>query len=143
MKRLLFPVLALALAGCGSLNAAPTAGQLLDAPTTLNVAGTPLTAEAAPLLSGDLFSVKIKVKTARSALPDLKITEVYVVTNDGVWSAPATVGSQWRCAANCAFALGSGPANGLQAGEGVQVVIGLQDNQGRQLLLRDAQAKVK
>lgn len=142
MKRFLIPFAALLLAGCGSLDTAPTAGQLLDAPTTLNVTGKALTATAAPTLSGNLFSVKVKLQTPRATLPNLSVTNVYVVTNDGVWSTEVAKASQWKCGTNCALAVGRGSADGVQAGEGVQVVVGLRDAQGRTFLLRDAQAKV-
>lgn len=142
MKRLLAAALTLLMVGCGGVTTAPTAGQLLDAPTNLNVTGKVLTADAAPTVSGGVFSVKVKLQTPRSALPALNVTDVYVVTNDGVWSAGVTQASQWKCGPNCAYAIGRGPADGVQLGEGVQVVVGLRDAQGRTLLVRDAQAKV-
>ncbi|WP_291425078.1 hypothetical protein [Deinococcus sp.] len=143
MKRLLIPALPLLLAACGSLSPAPTAGELLDAPTSLNVTGKVLTAQAAPTLSGNVFSVRVKVQTPKSALPGLNVTNLYVVTSDGVWSTAVDKTSQWKCGASCAFAVGRGPAEGLQSGDGVQVVLGLRDAQGRTFLLRDDQVKVK
>ena len=145
MKRLplLLLPLALPLAGCGSLNAAPTAGQLLDAPTSLNLSGQPLTAQAFPAVSNGVFSVKVKVRSLKAALPDVKVTGVYVVTNDGVWEASSAERGPLKCGLQCAFMVGSGPANGLAAGQGVQVVLGLKDTKGRELLLRDPQAQVK
>ena len=143
MKRLLLPLMTLLLAGCGTLNSAPTAGQLLDAPTTLNVAGNPVKADAFPTVKRDVFSVKVKLSTSKSTLPGLKLTDVYVVTQDGVWTADSTTSKTWKCAANCTMAQARGAANGVEVGAGVQVILGLQDTQGRQYLLRDAQAQVK
>lgn len=143
MKRLPVLLCALLLAGCGSLSTTPTTGQLLDAPTTLNVAGKPVKTQATPTVNGNIFSVKIKLSTTRAVLPALKLKDVYVVTQDGVWTANTPRNSQWKCAPNCALAVVRGPANGLQRGMGVQIVLGLQDAQGRTLLLRDAQATVK
>lgn len=142
MKRCLAAVLTSLLVGCGSVSTAPNAGQLLDAPTNLNITGKVLTADAAPTLSGNVFSVKVRVLSPRAALPKLSVTDVYVVANDGVWSAGITKASQWKCGNNCALAVGRGPADGMQAGQGVQVVVSLKDAQGRTFLLRDAQARV-
>ena len=55
MKRCLAAVLTLLLVGCGAVSTAPNAGQLLDAPTNLNITGKVLTADAAPTLSGLLI----------------------------------------------------------------------------------------
>lgn len=143
MKRLFLPLLALLVTGCGTLNTAPTAGQLLDAPTTLNVAGNPVKADAFPTIKRDTFNVKVKLSTTKPTLPGLKVTNVYVLTNDGVWIADNTTSKTWKCAANCTIAQVRGAANGVQSGAGVQVILGLQDAQGNQYLLRDAQAQVK
>ncbi|RJF73195.1 MULTISPECIES: hypothetical protein [Deinococcus] len=143
MKRLSSLLLAPLLAGCGSLSAAPTAGELLDAPTTLNIAGKPVKADAFPRLNRDVFSVKVRLSTSRAALPGLKVTDMYVVTGDGVWTADNTTNTPWKCPTSCVIALGRGAANGLKTGAGVQVILNLQDSQGRQYLLRDAQAQVK
>lgn len=142
MKRLFAAAVTLLMVGCGAVSNTPTAGQLLDAPTNLNVTGKVLTLDAAPTLSGNVFSVKVKLQSQRTALPNLNVTDVYVVTNDGVWSAGVTKASQWKCGSNCTFAVGRGPADGVQARQGVQVVINLKDAQGRTFLLRDADARV-
>lgn len=143
MKRLFVPLMALLMVGCGTLNAAPTAGQLLDAPTTLNVAGKPVKADAYPTVNRETFNVKVKLSTSKTTLPGLKVTDVYVVTSDGVWTADSRTSKTWKCAANCTIAQARGAANGVQTGVGVQVVLGLQDAQGNQYLLRDPQAQVK
>lgn len=143
MKRCLTAALTLLLVGCGSVSTAPTAGQLLDAPSTLNVGGTLLGASAWPTLSNTVLSVRVRVQSARSALPPrLSINTVYVVTNDGVWSTPLSSSLQWKCGSGCALGVGRGPAGDLQVGQGVQVVLGLSDAQGRSFLLRSGQAKI-
>lgn len=147
MKRvahLLVPLLCAGfLAGCGSLNAAPTPGELLDAPTTLNVGGSTVTAQAVPALKGNVFNVRIVLRSAKTLMPSLIVKDVYVVTNEGVWQSSTTKRNLWKCSASCAVAVGRGPANGVQPGDAVQVVLGVQDEQGRELLLRDEQAQVK
>ena len=142
MKRLLAVLLAL-LAGCGSLDAAPTAGQLLDAPTSLNVTGQVVRAKAAPVISGSLFNVRVRVQTPRTLAAGLRVTDVYVVTGSGVWSAGVGTADQRPCGNGCTVAVGRGTADGVEAGEGVQVVARLVDAQGRSFLLRDDQVRVK
>ncbi|MFC5847420.1 hypothetical protein [Deinococcus petrolearius] len=141
MKRL-FAVLLALLAGCGSLDAPPTTGELLDAPTSLNVTGQVVRATAAPVISGSLFNVRVRVQTPRAAV-GLRVTDVYVVTGSGVWSAGVGAADQRACGAGCTVAVGRGTANGVAAGEGVQVVARLVDAQGRRFLLRDDQVRVK
>ncbi|KQR27879.1 hypothetical protein [Deinococcus sp. Leaf326] len=142
MKRL-FAVLLALLAGCGSLDASPTTGQLLDAPTSLNVTGQVVRAKAAPVISGSLFNVQVRVQTPRALSGGLRVTDVYVVTSSGVWSAGVGAADQRRCGAGCTVAVGRGVADGVAAGEGVQVVARLVDSQGRSFLLRDDQVRVK
>ena len=142
MKRL-FAVLLALLAGCGSLDASPTTGQLLDAPTSLNVTGQVVRANAAPVISGSLFNVQVRVQTPRTLSAGLRVTDVYVVTDSGVWSAGVGSADQRRCGAGCTVAVGRGTADGVTAGEGVQVVARLVDPQGRTFLLRDDQVQVK
>lgn len=143
MKRLLLPLLTVLLAGCGGMNVAPSTGQLLDAPTTLNLTGLALTAQATPTVSGETFKVRVKLQVPRAEVPNMRVTGVYVVTRDGVWSAGAGRTAQSRCASTCTLAVASGPARGLRSGAGVQVVVGLQDAQGRTYLLRDDAVRVK
>ncbi|SEI59927.1 hypothetical protein SAMN04488058_10192 [Deinococcus reticulitermitis] len=143
MKRLLLPGLALLLAGCGGVNVAPSAGQLLDAPTTLNMTGLPLTAQATPVVTGETFRVKVKLRVPRDEVPKMTVINLYVVTRDGVWSAGPGRTAQRRCANTCTLAVASGPARGLRSGTGAQVVVGLQDTQGRTYLLRDDTVRVK
>lgn len=147
MKRLcavLSPLLAvLSLAGCGSLDAPPTAGQLLDAPTSLNVTGRVVRADAAPVISGSLFNVRVRVQSPRAQAAGLRVTDVYVVTGSGVWSAGVGAADQRPCGGGCTVAVGRGAADGVQSGEGVQVVARLVDAQGRSFLLRDDQVRVK
>ncbi|WP_288481442.1 hypothetical protein [uncultured Deinococcus sp.] len=142
MKRL-FAVLLALLAGCGVQVEPPTTGQLLDAPTSLNVTGQVIRAEAAPVISGNLFNVQVRVRTPRTLASGLRVTDVYVVTDSGVWSADVDSADQRRCGAGCTVAVGRGVADGVTAGEGVQVVARLVDAQGRTFLLRDGQVQVK
>lgn len=146
MRRLwLLPVAAALLGACGSLGAAPapTAADLLAAPTTLQVGGRRLQAEAAPHLKGENLGVRVRVRAAQSTVPPLAVTDVYMVTDDGVWSAAAQGGSRPACGGRCLQGTGRGEAGSLRPGDGVQVVVRLQDPRGRALWLRDAQARVE
>ncbi len=134
----------LGLAGCGSLNAAPAplAGDLLSAPTTLNLNGQVLKVAAQPQLSGTVFSVRVRV-AAGSAAPNvssLKVMGMYAITNSGVWKAPRMTALTSGCAAQLC-ARGSGGAGDLQSGERTQIVTELQDGQGRTYWLRDARTR--
>lgn len=144
MKRLLLGLVAGLLVGCGSLST-PSTGQLLGAPTSLNLGGRSVTAQAAPTVSGDVFRVHLKVQSGGvtgATLPPLTVTDLYVVTREGVWRS--AVGSRLRsCGQQCGLTTLSGPARGLQRGEGVQVVVGLRDLQGRPYLLRDGSVRVR
>ncbi|GGI85217.1 hypothetical protein [Deinococcus wulumuqiensis] len=142
MKRL-FPLLCALLVACGSLPAAPTTGQLLGAPTTLNMTGRALTAQAAPRVEGDVFRVRLTLQTPRAQrLPPVRVTDLYVVTRDGVWSTPVGKAAAQGCGKGCLTTQVAGPARGLQRGA-VQVVVGLRDAQGRSYLLRDQTVSVR
>lgn len=148
MKRAWFALLASVLLGaCGTVatpSSSPTAGDLLGAPTALQVAGRSVRADALPTLSGDTFRVRVKVQSSRSPLPPLTVTGVYVVTEDGVWRAERTRSSDAACAPRaCLQGTGLGAASGLRAGDGVQVVVSLKGADGRTLWLRDPQANIK
>lgn len=138
------PLLALSLlAGCGTVSTAPTAGQLLDAPTTLNVGGKLLSAAAWPSLKDNVLSVRVRVSAPRSSLPgQLNLTGVYVVSNEGVWSSTLKPSAQWKCGSGCALGVGRGPAGELQTGQNVQVVLGLSNGQGQNYFLRSGQARI-
>lgn len=149
MKRVWFlaPVLA-ALTACGTLGTppAPTTGDLLGAPTSLQLGTQRLKVEAAPQLGGDTLRVRVRVQGQRGAeaLPPLTVTGVYVVTREGMWSAPAARVSRQGCGERpCLQTSGSGAAGRLAAGEGVQVVVSLEDPRGRVLWLRDARVTVQ
>ncbi|GMA13812.1 hypothetical protein E5F05_15015 [Deinococcus metallilatus] len=142
----LLPLAAALLSACGDLAAppAPTAGDLLGAPTSLQVTGRSLKAEATPTLDGTTLNVRVRVQPSRAPLPPLTLTGVYVVTEDGVWSAVTTRGESQDCGANsCLQGTGRGAARGLRPGEGVQVVVSLKDAQGRTMWLRDPQANIQ
>lgn len=144
MKRLLAPLLLAPLVACGALGpASPTTAQLLSAPTTLTVAGRSLTAEASPSISGAVFRVQVQVQSPRPPLPPLTVTDVYVVTREGVWRSGVAPGSQRACAGACTFAVGRGAARGMVAGTGSQVVVALRDPLGRSYLLRDDTVRVR
>ncbi|WP_084048818.1 hypothetical protein [Deinococcus hopiensis] len=150
MKRLWFALFAASLLGaCGTVatpaSSTPrTAGELLGAPTSLQVSGRSVRADAAPVLAGDTFRVRVKVQASRAPLPPLTVTGVYVVTEDGVWRAGRTRSGEAGCAAqSCVQGTGEGAASGLRAGDGVQVVVSLKDAGGRTMWLRDPQASIK
>lgn len=142
----LLPLAAALLGACGTLPSppAPSTGDLLASPTALQVGARRLKVEAAPVLGEQTFRVRVRVHAARPPLPPLTLTGVYVVTGDGVWTAPLEPSEVRRCGARpCLQATGSGEARGLRPGEGVQVVISLRDEAGRTLWLRDAQASIR
>lgn len=148
MKRAWLPLLISALLGaCGTVatpSSSPTAGDLLGAPTALQVSGRSVRADASPTLSGDTFRVRVTVQASRSPLPPLTVTGVYVVTEDGVWRAERTRTSGAGCASRaCLQGTGLGAASGLRVGDGVQVVVRLRGADGRTLWLRDSQANIK
>ncbi|MEF2278035.1 hypothetical protein V3W47_06950 [Deinococcus sp. YIM 134068] len=147
MRRLcLWPAVAALLSACGALGTplTPTAGDLLAAPTSLQVGSRRLSAEAAPSLSDDLFRVRVQVRTKRGRVPALAVTGVYVVTENGVWTAPVAERDRRDCGGDrCLQGTGRGAADGLHPGEGVQVVVSLEDETGRVLWLRDARARVE
>ncbi len=138
----------LGLAGCGSLGSAPTplAGDLLSAPTTLNLGGRLLGLTAAPQLvrESDRFSVRVSVEASAltrspTATDPLKVTGIYVFTGSGLWHSPRL--NDFSSASTCpaqACAWGSGSANGFTAGEDVRVIAQLRDASGRTHWLRDA-----
>lgn len=139
----LLPLVAALLGACGTLAEppTPTAGDLLAAPTALQIAGRSLKADATSSLDGNTFQVRVRVQATRPPLPSLAVTGVYVVTEDGVWSAATT--QSGRCGkGTCLQGTGRGGARGLRSGEGAQIVISLRDAGGRTLWLRDPQASV-
>ncbi|CAM3563195.1 hypothetical protein [Deinococcus frigens] len=141
----------LGLAGCGSLGSAPTplAGDLLGAPTTLNLGGRVLSLTAAPQLvrEADRFRVRVRVETSEKASTPamstpLKVTGIYVFTGSGLWQSPRL--NDFSRASACpahACAWGSGGANGFTAGEDVRVIAQLQDASGKTYWLRDARSQ--
>lgn len=134
---------ALGLVACGSAQAPPLTGDLLGAPTTLNVAGRVVTAQATPTVRGDGFRVQVRVQSARPPLPTLNVTGIFMVTDSGVWKAAVPSGARRVCGARmCVQGTATGSAAGIRSGEDVQVVTRLQDGQGRVLWLRDADVKV-
>lgn len=139
---LFLAALALSLGACGSVSqAGPSAGELLRTPTTLTLAGRTLSADARPVLSGEQLHVEVQVHSSASTLP-LRVQSVHLVTQGGVWKA----GGQWQassCAHSCRAVESRGPAQGLLAGERVQVIVQLQDSAGRNFWLRDDQAAVQ
>lgn len=147
MKRAwLLPCAAALLGACGTLSSppAPSTGDLLASPTALQVGARRLKVEAAPVLGGETFRVRVRVQASRPPLPPLALTGVYVVTGDGVWTAPLSPAVPRRCGARpCLQASGSGEARGLRSGQGVQVVVRLRDEAGRTLWLRDARASIR
>ncbi len=144
VKRLLPPLLLLPLAvGCGSAGSVPSAAQLLDAPTTLNVGGKLLSARVLPTVQEQVLAVRVRLSTGQKELPArLNLSGVYVVTNDGVWSSTVTAPLQWKCGPTCALSAARGPAGNVQPGQNVQVVLSLNDGQGHTFLLRSGPMRV-
>lgn len=138
---LLPPVLVLGLAACGTTPADPNAADLLDAPTTLQLGQSRVRATTQAQLMGDTLRVRVKLG-ASAGLPALHPTNVYLVTGAGVWTAP--LGKiKVACSRECRVLTAQGPANGLRAGQGIEVVVGLKDARGRSFLLRDSASQVQ
>lgn len=140
---LLAPLLA-ALVGCGSLDTAPSplAGDLLSAPTTLNMGGQLLRVDGTPRLAGAALGVQVRL-SAGPFLPRFVPLAVYMVTRNGVWTAPLRLDRLPTCAGSpCMSAQARGRGEGVRSGEAVQVVVRLRDARGRLLWLRDPQATV-
>lgn len=147
MKRLVFGLLALPLVGCATFSAVPTTGQLLDAPTKLDFQGNTVTASSNSTLNDfdNSLNVEVLLKTYEQPLPKLKIKDVFMITNGGVWIAAYDKINQTQCYTHsdtCTMAVSSGSAQGLEQGEGAQVVVKLQDDSGETYLLRDQNVKV-
>lgn len=139
---LLLAALALPLSACGSVGTAagPSAGELLRAPTSLNLAGRTLSAAARPVLNGNQLTASVQIVSSATVLP-LNVESVYLITQGGVWNTEA----RWKarsCGEGCRMVQGQGPAQGLRAGENVQVVLHLTDSAGRNFWLRDSEAAV-
>lgn len=134
---------ALGLVACGSAPTPLLSGDLLGAPTALNVAGRVLTAQATPTVRDGHFRVQVRVQSARPPLPPLDVTGIFVVTDSGVWKAGVSSGARLVCGTRmCVLGTATGRAAGIRGGEDVQVITRLQDGQGRVLWLRDAEVKV-
>lgn len=141
-------ILVFILVSCGSLQTTtptPLAGDLLSAPTTLNMGGRLVKIEASPSVDGEQFSVKVRMQATRLPMPKFSVTNVYVVTNGGVWESKVTQTKLNNCSTNtplCSQGVATGSSSGFQSGELVQVILKLQDPQMRVLWLRDNQAKI-
>ncbi|GGL91530.1 hypothetical protein GCM10010840_32000 [Deinococcus aerolatus] len=140
----------LGLSGCSSLPPAPLAGDLLGAPTTLNLDGQVMRLTATPQLRQDTqrFIVRVRVRANPSAARPvgrplatprpLKVTGLYVVTGSGLWQSPRL--NDVTQASTCrerVCAWGSGEADGFTAGEDVRVIAQLRDASGQIFWLRD------
>ncbi|PTA69019.1 hypothetical protein [Deinococcus arcticus] len=135
MKRFVPALLGLWLAACGAQPGPPQVGDLLSAPTALNVNGQMVTVGAVPAASAQGFGVRVQLNSARRPLPPVQLDGVFVVGGEGLWKAPI------RGAGTQAAVWGRNAA-GLQAGEPVQVVVRLRDDRGRVLWLRGPQTRV-
>ncbi len=146
----------LGLSGCSSLGQlpAPLAGDLLGAPTTLNLDGQVMRLTAAPQLRHDTqrFIVRVRVRASPPAARPLgrplarprplKVTALYVVTGSGLWQSPRLndVTRTSTCRERvCVW--GSGDAAGFTAGEDVRVVAQLRDASGQTYWLRDVRGQ--
>ncbi|GHF55383.1 hypothetical protein HNQ07_003367 [Deinococcus metalli] len=143
MKRALLPLTALALVGCAAPAAPTPTVELLGAPTTLNIGGTAVTAQATPSVQGGTFSVLVRLTSNRPPVPNMTVTGVYVVTGSGVWKGAVGADQRAACARNaCVLGTAAGGATGLRAGQTVQVVARVQDARGRALWLRAPEVKI-
>ncbi|GGK91919.1 hypothetical protein [Deinococcus radiotolerans] len=134
MKRFVL-CLPLLLAACGfSPRVPPTVGDLLSAPTALNVGGQVVTLDSASASGAGGFGVKVRLNS-RDALPALKLDGVFVVSGTDLWKSPL------RSSGAQGSAFGRSGAS-VQPGETVQVVVRLRDAQGRPLWLRDGETRV-
>lgn len=134
MKRFVL-CLPLLVAACGfSPRVPPTVGDLLSAPTALNVGGQVVTLESTSASGSGGFGVKVRL-ASRDALPALRLDGVFVVSGTELWKSPL------RAAGGAASAYGRA-GSGVQPGETVQVVVRLRDAQGRVLFLRDGETRV-
>ncbi|MDB5046479.1 MAG: hypothetical protein JWQ08_2529 [Deinococcus sp.] len=145
MKRvLLLMCAAAALVACGGLSSAPapSAGDLLSAPTALNLAGRTIKLDAAPQLAQTDLNLRVRVQTSHKPLPKLKVLGVYMVTAGGVWNAAPQAARPCDARNRCTQVTASGPAQGLKAATGVQVVVNLSTADGRTYWLRDAASTI-
>ncbi|MVN86613.1 hypothetical protein GO986_07525 [Deinococcus sp. HMF7620] len=136
MKALWPVLLGFALTACGAQVAAPGVDQLLGAPTALNVGGQVLTVGTAPAASSQGFGVKVRLASARTPLPAVRLDGVFVVSGSALWKSPLSSagdgqGSAW-----------GRNVSAWQPGEPVQVVVRLKDERGRVLWLRGPQTRV-
>lgn len=123
--------------GCGAQPTEPSVGRLLDAPTMLAIKGRAVTAHVQPQVKKSTVRVLVKLRSKRYPTSQLTIKNVYLVTNDGVWSSDVRRLRQRKCSKVCLAALAQGPARGLKAGQGAQVVIALKTPQGQTLFIKD------
>lgn len=145
MKRALLVLCAAAgLVACGELTSppVPSAGDLLSAPTALNLAGRTVKLDATPQLAQNTLNLRVQLQTAQKSLPKLKVLDVYMVTSGGVWNAPPQAARACDARSRCTQVTASGPAPGLKAASGVQVIVNLSDAGGRTYWLRDAGSKI-
>ncbi|UQN05563.1 hypothetical protein [Deinococcus sp. QL22] len=145
MKRVLLLLCAAAgLVACGGLASppAPSAGDLLSAPTTLNLAGRTVKLDATPQLTQNTLNLRVRLQTTQKQLPKLKVMGVYMVTAGGVWNALPQEARACDARSRCTQVTASGPAQGLKAAAGVQVVVNLSSSDGRTYWLRDAVSSI-
>jgi hypothetical protein len=150
MKRVLLVLCAAAgLVACGGLASPPapsvlkpSAGDLLSAPTTLNLAGRTVKLDATPQLTLSTLNLRVRLQTTQKPLPKLKVLGVYMVTAGGVWNALPNAARACDARNRCTQVTASGPAQGLKASAGVQVVVNLSSSDGRTYWLRDAVSSI-
>lgn len=145
MKRALLVLCAAAgLVACGGLASppVPSAGDLLSAPTALNLSGRTVKLDATPQLAQSTLNLRVRLHTTQKPLPKLKVLGVYMVTSGGVWNAPPQTARTCDARERCTQVTASGPAQGLKPAVGVQVIVNLSDAGGRTYWLRDPGSKV-
>lgn len=156
MKRVLALALAALLVGCGAAGrpeAEPpviSAGNLLLSPLQVPIAGVRVKLQASPQLGTSCrpqasncnnFLVPVRLLSLSGPLPALRVMGVYVITEGGVWRSGVAAADIWRCPQRCLMAAARGNAD-ISGGEAVQVVVSVEDTQGRRYLLRDQRAVV-
>lgn len=106
-----------------------TASELMQVPVVLGIEGGRLSARA--VVHERTLSVSAKVPKETTLRP----MWLHVITQGGVWTAPAMD--------NNGEASASGPAANLRRGERVQVVMSFEDEKGQHRLLRDESVMVE
>lgn len=129
-------------AGCGMQQFEPSVGQLLDAPISLNIAGSAVKVNVKSRLIQKTVRLGVVVTGKTQTVSQLQLTNVYLVTTEGVWSSDVSRLMQRKCRKNCLSAIAKGPANGLKLGQGVQIVVALKTPKGSTVFVKDKKGQL-